>query len=99
MDPAPPVVPGAPRVIARLRPRFRHCYEGGLHQSPGMEGSVTLVVRVGPNGEVQRVTPSGGSGLAPIIPCLVAVMQSAVFEPPGAEGAVLSVPIVFKVQR
>ncbi|MCC6521089.1 MAG: energy transducer TonB [Polyangiaceae bacterium] len=91
-------VKNAPGVIARLRGQFRRCYEGGFGASPDLEGSVMLTVRVGPNGEVQSVS-GGGGPLAPIVPCLSGVLQSAVFSAPqDHQPAVLLVPFVFKRQ-
>jgi hypothetical protein len=97
-DPPPTLLPDAPAKIARARPRFRRCYEDGLFGNPELEGSLTLTLRVGPNGEVTSVGRGGGSGLAAIVPCLVGVAQSIVFDPPG-QSATLAVPIVFRRQR
>jgi hypothetical protein len=88
-------IPGAEAVVASLRGRFRACYHKGLFDHPAMEGAVTLAVKIGANGEVMNVS-GGGGGLAPIVPCLHAVVRGAVFSAPESGGvAMLIIPIRF----
>jgi len=88
-------VANAARVVARMRGRFRACYQAGLASNPDMEGSVTLTAKIGPNGEVQSVGGGGSGDLAPIVPCLKAVVSGGGFAPPEGGGAVVTIPISF----
>jgi uncharacterized membrane protein YgcG len=90
-------VANASAVVARMKGRFRACYQSGLNSNPDMAGSVVLVAKIGPNGEVQGVSGGGGS-LGPIIGCLKSVVQSGGFSPPDGGSAVISIPITFVKQ-
>jgi hypothetical protein len=103
VDVAPPrptsLVSNADAEVARMRPRFRHCYQSDLDEHPEMEGSITLTAKLGPNGEVLSVSGGGGS-LAPIVRCLKAVVFGANFvAPEGGAGALVVIPIRFYRQR
>ncbi len=88
----------ASALVGRMRWRFRRCYEQGLASNPEMQGSVTLVAKIGPNGEVQGVSGGGGGGLGAIVPCLKAVVSSGGFSPPEGGGANVTIPITFVKQ-
>jgi hypothetical protein len=90
-------VANASAVVARMKGRFRACYQSGLSANPDMAGSVVLVAKIGPNGEVQGVSGGGGS-LAPIVGCLKSVVQGGSFAPPDGGSALLSIPITFVKQ-
>lgn len=92
-------VANASSVVARMRARFRHCYEQGLNSNPEMQGTVTLTAKVGPNGEVQSVGGGGGGSLSPIVGCLKAVVAGAQFAPPDGGGAIITIPISFVRQN
>jgi hypothetical protein len=87
-------VANASAVVARMKGRFRACYQMGLASKPDLSGSVVLVARIGEQGQVESVS-GGGSTLAAIIPCLKAVVQGASFAPPDGGSAVISIPITF----
>lgn len=91
-------VANASSVVARMRGRFRRCYQTGLNANPEMAGSVTLVAKIGPNGEVLGVSGGGGGGLGAIVPCLKAVVSSGGFAPPDGGGATVTIPITFVKQ-
>lgn len=91
-------VANANAVVARMRGRFRRCYQQGLDQNPDMQGSVTLTAKIGPNGEVLGVGGGGGGAIGPIVGCLKAVVQSGGFSPPEGGGAIVSIPITFVKQ-
>jgi hypothetical protein len=91
-------VANASAVVARMRPRFRRCYEQGLAQDPNMQGSVTLTAKVGPNGEVMGVGGGGGGSLGSIVGCLKAVVSGGGFSPPDGGSAVITIPITFVKQ-
>jgi hypothetical protein len=83
-------------VIVQLRPAFRLCYNQALAVDPLMEGCVTIIVRVAPDGAVTSVEPTNADGLSPGVGlCLASSIQQAHFDPPGANGAVLKVPAKF----
>ena len=87
----------AERVVGRLRPRFRLCYERALREeNPTMSGVVVLHVRVSANGTVRDVDVSKRSGLSSnVAGCVVRQARGAQFDPPGAGGAALEVPVHF----
>ncbi len=92
-------VSNASSVVARMKGRFRACYNGGLASNPEMQGSVVLVAKIGPNGGVQGVS-GGGGPLAPIVGCLKGVVASGGFSPPdNGVGATVSIPITFVLQK
>lgn len=92
-------VANAERVIAGLRPKFRLCYNQGLSQDPGMSGSVTMMVKIAPNGEVNSADASSNSGLSDsVVKCIARALRNAQFDPPGSSGSVLSVPAKFVKQ-
>jgi hypothetical protein len=91
-------VANASSVVARMRGRFRRCYQQGLNQNPEMQGSATLTAKIGPNGEVLGVGGGATGSLGPIVPCLKAVVRSGNFAPPEGGSAVVSIPITFVKQ-
>ncbi len=92
-------VANAERVIAGLRPKFRLCYNQGLSQDPGMSGSVTMVVKIAPNGEVNSADAASNSGLSDsVVKCIARALKNAQFDAPGSSGSVLQVPAKFVKQ-
>ena len=92
-------VANAERVIAGLRPKFRLCYNQGLAQDPGMSGSVTMVVKIAPNGEVDSANAANNSGLSDsVVKCIQRALKNAQFDAPGSSGSVLQVPAKFVKQ-
>ena len=67
---------------------FKNCYQTqGLNIDPGMSGSVTMVVKIAPNGEVNSVDPGGNTGLSdPVVRCITRVLKNAQFDAPGSSG-------------
>ncbi len=92
-------VANASSVVARMRGRFRRCYQQGLNTNPEMQGSVQLTAKIGPNGEVRGVGGGGGGSLGAIVPCLKAVVSSGAFAPPEGGSAIISIPITFVKQN
>ena len=89
----------AERVIAGLRPKFRLCYNQGLAQDPGRSGSVTMVVKIAPNGEVDSANAANNSGLSDsVVKCIQRALKNAQFDAPGSSGSVLQVPAKFVKQ-
>jgi hypothetical protein len=92
-------VANAERVIAGLRPKFRLCYNQGLAQDPGMSGSVTMTVKIAPNGEVNSADAAANTGLSDsVVKCISRALKNAQFDPPGSSGSVLNVPAKFVKQ-
>ncbi len=91
-------IANASSVVARMRGRFKACYQAGLNQNPEMSGSATLVAKIGPNGQVTSVGGGAGGSLGSIVPCLKAVVRSGAFSPPEGGSAVVSIPITFVKQ-
>lgn len=93
---APGNVANAAAVVAAMQPAFRSCYNSALLADPGMKGSVRLTARIGPEGEVTTVSPSGGGGLSPpLVACLESVVAHARFAAPEGGGATIVIPITF----
>lgn len=90
-------VANASTVVARMRGRFRRCYQAGLSKDPDIAGSVTLTAKLGPEGEVQSVAGGGGSGTSVIVPCLKAVISSGGFAPPEGGAAVVTIVMQLSV--
>ena len=91
-------VANASSVVARMRGRFRNCYNSGLKTNPEMAGSATLTAKIGPNGEVLSVGGGASGNLSAIVPCLKAVVRSGAFSPPEGGSAFISIPITFVKQ-
>lgn len=93
-------VSNADRVVAQMRAGFRACYNRGLANNPELHGSVKIVAKVGPNGEVVSATPQGGSTLgSDVIDCVVRRVKSAQFDPPSGGGATIVIPVTFALQK
>ncbi len=90
-------VANASATVARMKGRFRQCYQTGLNSNPEMAGSVTLVAKIGANGEVKSVS-GGGGALGPIVGCLKGVVSGGGFSPPEGGSAIVSIPITFVKQ-
>jgi hypothetical protein len=63
---------------------------------PSLDGTVTLVGSLGPNGEVVSVAAGPTTSLKAIVPCLKAVMASGGFAPPDGGSAEVSVIATFR---
>jgi hypothetical protein len=93
-------VSDAERVVAGLRARFRSCYNKGLAVDPGMSGSVTIVTKVAPNGEVTAADSSANTGLSPdVVTCIQRVVKNAQFTGPGGSGSTINIPVKFVQQH
>jgi len=92
-------VSDASRVVAGMRAGFKRCYEQSLEQNPDAAGSIRLVIRVGPGGEVSNVsaTPSGNIPSS-VVSCVSARARAAQFSPPDGGSAVVNVPVTFVKQ-
>jgi hypothetical protein len=90
----------ADKTIARLRPRFRKCYQDGLNIDPTMQGCVAVTARVSPDGDVERSEPKIVEGLSSdVAACITTTIKNAKFSAPGGNGATLNIPIHFIQQR
>jgi hypothetical protein len=94
-------VPNAPAVVGALSARFRVCYQRGLaDEDPAMQGSVRIVARIGPNGEVASVSTAAVSGLsAKVVACVADRVHGAQFDAPSCGGATVVIPARFYPQR
>jgi len=89
------VVSDADAVIAKLRPRFRQCYQTGLNENASMSGKATMVVKIAPNGEVQSVSVGSNEGLSNgVTSCVASHLQKATFTGNGGV-TTLNVPVTF----
>ena len=83
-------VANATSVVARMRGRFRACYNRGLRTNPTIRGTSQLTAKIGPNGEVLGVAASSDPSLAAVVPCFKAVVYSGGFSPPSTGAASVS---------
>jgi hypothetical protein len=51
-------------AIAKLKSRFKKCYQDGLAQNPNMSGKAVLAAKVAPNGEVMSTDVASNAGLS-----------------------------------
>ncbi len=92
-------VSGAERVVAGLRAKFKRCYDKGLQGDPSMAGSVTIVTKVAPNGEVSAADAQSTSGLSgEVVSCIQKVVKGAQFDAPGGSGSTINIPVKFVQQ-
>jgi hypothetical protein len=92
-------VSNANSVIAGMRAGFRRCYQKALGENPDIEGSVRLMIKVGPGGEVSGVTATPSGNLpASVVSCVQARARSGQFAPPDGGSAVIQVPVTFVKQ-
>ena len=84
-------------VVAAMSAGLRRCYHKGLQLDPNMKGSGTLLVQVGPIGEVNSVSSTGLRGLhATVVACVTARVRAALFAPPDdGSTTTLTIPLVF----
>lgn len=94
-EPLPPPPRNAERIVARLRPKLRACYERGLFEDPTMSGSAEVHALIAADGSVMRVDVTKRVGLSLVVAgCLAKQVASTSFEPPGRTAA-LDVPVHF----
>ncbi len=92
-------VSNANSVVAGMRAGFRRCYQKALGENPDIEGSVRLMIKVGPGGEVSGVTATPSGNLpASVVSCVQARARSGQFAPPDGGSAVVQVPVTFVKQ-
>jgi len=91
-------VANASAVVAGMAAGFRRCYNKGLQEDPNMKGSVRITARIGPNGEVVSVSPSGSGLSGTVVSCVAARVSSAQFAPPEGGGATIVIPVTFVSQ-
>lgn len=83
-------------ILAQMGPGFRRCYNRGLQNDPNMKGSMRVIARLGPDGQVVIASSSGGNGLSQeVIKCVVTRVKAAQFNPPGGGGATIVIPVNF----
>jgi hypothetical protein len=81
-------------VVARMRNRFRRCYQAALDRDPTLSGKVEIDAEIGPHGEVRTVRVIGNQ--VPAGDCLKGVVASAGFAPPEGGSAGIRFSLVLK---
>jgi hypothetical protein len=82
-------------IVARMRGRFRQCYQTGLKSEPELEGAVLLVAEVSSNGGATRVTGTASGKLSLIVPCLKTVVAGGNYEVPNGTAATVTIVVTF----
>ncbi len=86
----------ADATVARLRVKFRRCYETGLNKNPDISGKVTLRITIGLSGAVESVSSTTSGNLpASVVQCVERAAKSRDFPPPQGAVAVIKVPVSF----
>jgi hypothetical protein len=87
-------------IRTQLQPRARACYQRAVNADQALpDGSLVVVIRVAPSGEVTSAGITGRTGLsAPVESCIAGAAQRLVFDAPGPPGATVSVPMHFVKQ-
>jgi hypothetical protein len=91
-------VVNAASVVARMRSRFRRCYQSQLKAGQPVHGSVKLTATLGARGEVTGVSHQGDPSLEPVVPCLKSVVRTGAFPPPNGGAAIVEIPLTFVQQ-
>jgi Ca-activated chloride channel family protein len=92
-----PPMQDAERVVAGMRAGFRVCYNRALLINPSTTGRLLVRARVLPGGEVGAVDVQVGDMPGQVIECIRSRVRQAHFQPPGASGAMLTIPIYFRI--
>jgi outer membrane biosynthesis protein TonB len=81
-------------VVREMKPAFDACYRQGLAKDPALRGAVTLVLKVGPKGDVTGVAGGASGPLTPITDCVKEVAGKARFSAPdNGVGATIVLPL------
>jgi hypothetical protein len=92
-------VSDASRVVASMTAGFRRCYNKSLETNPDASGSIRMVLRIGPGGEVSSLTATPSGNLPEsVVGCVSARARGARFSPPDGGSAVVEVPVSFVKQ-
>ncbi|MFO0677630.1 MAG: AgmX/PglI C-terminal domain-containing protein [Polyangiaceae bacterium] len=92
-------VANAEATVAKLRGRFKACYQSGLSEDPTMSGKVVVSAKIGPNGEVENASVASNTGLSPkVAACITRAVKNANFDPPGGSGSTIQIPVSFVQQ-
>ena len=83
-------------VVAKLRPKFRKCFEEGVREDPKLGGGkVVIVGTIAPSGEVVSASLGSSEGLSKrVTDCLVDVVRRARFAP-SEKGSTIHIPVSF----
>ena len=85
----------AARIIRGYDRQIRSCYERQLKQNHFLQGNMSVMVRIGPNGEVAGTRVSGSLRSPPVFACVRNIARTGHFPPTGGGCAVVSVPFRF----
>ncbi|MDQ3037475.1 MAG: AgmX/PglI C-terminal domain-containing protein [Myxococcota bacterium] len=87
-------------VIQEHNAQIRNCYERRLKQNPVLEGSMTLSLRVGPDGRVDGTQVGGSLRDREVFACVRSVATHMRFPAPGGRDcALVQVPFNFSPRR
>lgn len=60
-----------------------------------MKGSIRVTAKIGPQGEVLSVSPTGAGLSAKVVACVADRVGRAQFSPPEGGGATIVIPVTF----
>lgn len=85
-------------VLKAHGPKFNQCYAKALAASPGLAGSVNLVIVISPEGSVPHAEVAGGSTLESpeVHSCLIDEAKTLQFDKPVGGRVVTHYPLAFK---
>lgn len=90
----------ASRVVGEFRVQIQNCYERQLKTNPTLEGTMTLAVRIAPDGRVDGTQVTGSLHNREVFACVRGVAARMRFPAPGGRDcAMVQVPFNFTPQR
>jgi hypothetical protein len=90
----------ARRIVNEHFAQIRNCYERRLKQNPVLQGSISLAMRVAPDGHVDASQVTGSMHDREVFACVRNVASHMHFPAPGGHNcALIQVPYTFTPQR
>lgn len=90
----------ASRVVGEFRVQIQNCYERQLKTNPTLEGTMTLAVRIAPDGRVDGTQVTGSLHNRDVFACVRGVAARMRFPAPGGRDcAMVQVPFNFTPRR
>ena len=86
-------------IHSQIQPGAKRCYRKGLGIDGSLSGTLVILIKVAPDGQVESVGGGSNTGLSePVTSCTQSVAKRAVFDAPGGNGATITVPLNFSAR-
>jgi hypothetical protein len=84
-------------IRQQIHPGAKRCYQRGLDIDPTLVGRIVIFLRVDASGAVAESRVATILGMSQdVAECIASVARKAHFEPPGQDGAKISIPFNFE---